>query len=356
MANVARDVIIPKQTGILRVVFLYVGQGDSTLLVVPSTSSYKYVLVDSHLDKELGGIDLVAMLTDLLDQKLDVFVNTHPHLDHLKGVKEIFGEVGTKEVWHSNHIPGGDHKDSYNDLKEVIDKIGEENVYHLKGSRELNKLDDEYYGLGDIDFNILSPAEYVTDEIADEKPEERYRRIHEQCGVIKFIYGTEPKEVLITGDSNSVAWKEHITEYHKERLPSFLMTASHHGSNSFFKQNEEDEEYTDHLAAINPTHLVVSAPKQSESKHGHPADEAMKIYRRFVAHDNIYHLGKNRECVILDIYSNGETELLVDKDLVAQYGFKEDDGGKGGKKGAVTSFGIVGTKIDNKPMGSIDVV
>ena len=351
MANTAKGVIIPQQAGVFRVVFLYVGQGDSTLLVIPSANSYKYVLVDSHLDKKLGGIDIVAMLADLLDQKLDVFVNTHPHIDHLKGVKEVFDKVGIKEIWHSGHIPGGDHKESYKDLKKIIDEIGEKKTYLLKGSRQLNKLDDKEYDLGDVSFNVLSPAEYVIDEIADEKPEERYRRIHEQCGVIKFIYGTEPKEILITGDSDSVAWKEHITEYHKERLPSFLMTASHHGSKTFFRQNEDEEEYTDHLDMISPSHLVVSAPKQSESKHGHPADEAMTIYKKYVAESNVYHLGKNRECLIVDIYPSGEVELLFDRDLVAQYGLKNDDDEKGGKKEIVSTFSIVGTKIDNKPMG-----
>ncbi len=193
MSNTAKNVIIPQQAGVFRVVFLYVGQGDSTLLVVPSADSYKYLLVDCHLDKDLGGIDVATMLADLLDQELDIFVNTHPHIDHLKGVKEIFDEVGIKEVWHSGHIPGGDHKESYKDLKKIIDEIGETNVYTMKGSRERNKLDDIEYALGDIDFNVLSPAEYVIDEIADEKPEDRYRRIHEQCGVIKFVMERNPK-------------------------------------------------------------------------------------------------------------------------------------------------------------------
>ena len=35
MGNKAQDIIIPKEKHVFRTVFLYVGQGDATLLVIP---------------------------------------------------------------------------------------------------------------------------------------------------------------------------------------------------------------------------------------------------------------------------------------------------------------------------------
>lgn len=50
MSNKAKEIIIPNRSGVFRIVFLYVGQGDATLLVVPDGPAYQYVLVDSNHD------------------------------------------------------------------------------------------------------------------------------------------------------------------------------------------------------------------------------------------------------------------------------------------------------------------
>lgn len=347
--NYAQDLIIPKINGVFRTVFLYVGQGESTLLVIPDGQGWKYMLIDTNTDVENGGIDVVKLLKDLLDNGLDVFVNTHPHNDHLKGLKAIYDAVTIKEVWHSGHTPGKAHYDAYEELRDVMSHIGSKNIFRLKGSNEENKLDDKSYSLGDIGFNVLSPAEYVADEIADEKPEDRYNRIHEQCGVIKFFYGTERKCILITGDTDKAAWQIHITDYHRKRLSSDILSAAHHGSRTFFKDNEDDEEpFEEHLKAIGPSHLVISAPKQSESPHGHPHDDAMELYRKYVDEDNLYHLGKNRESVIVDIYDDGDIEVKPDKDLVEHYGFKSEDSTS---KSFGVGVGIATPKMDRKTMG-----
>jgi len=330
MSNKAKDVIIPSSSGVFRIVFLYVGQGDSTLLVIPDGSSYKYVLIDSNHGASAGGIDLVKMFKDLFaesDDLLHVYMNTHPHKDHVGKVKELYDEIGMNELWHSGHKPGKDHDEAYKDLQYVIKKLGEDKVRLLKGSNDDNKIDDEIIKIGDVNYTILAPAEYVVDDIEDEKSEDRYKRIHEQCGVLQFKYGSSEKQVLVSGDADYVAWKNYITKYHKIKLPSTVLRSSHHGSNSFFWEGDTEKEdaYTEHLDSINPEHIIVSAPKKSESRHNHPDDKAMDIYRNKVGKDNVYHLGKNRECVIVDITDDGSLDLTVDKTLVKSYGITSDD-------------------------------
>jgi len=352
VANKAKEIIIPDK-GVFRTIFLYVGQGDSTLMVIPDGVSHKYVLVDSHQDEKCGGIDIVRLLVDLFEddkRKLDVYINTHPHNDHLGKVKDIYKKIGILQVWHSGHKPGGEHKDVYTDLEYVIKELDKKNVFCLKGSCEENKIDDKEVKLGNINYNILAPAEYVADEIEDEKPEDRYRRIHEQCGVIRFKYGKNEKQILLTGDADYDAWTKHITEYHKDRLPSFVLSAVHHGSNTFFWAGDpkKEEPYTKHLNVIKPKYIVISAPKKNESVHGHPDTKAVALYKKQVGDEGVHHLGEKRECVVVDITDEGDIDIYPDDTLVETYGIDKDKGS--GTEGKKFYTGIV-TKIDHKPMG-----
>lgn len=102
--------------------------------------------------------------------------------------------------------------------------------------------------LGLIDFQVLSPAQYLCEDIQEGDADERNKRIHEQRGVIKFTYGANPKSILMTGDSDKEAWIEHITEYHKDSLPANVLSASYHGSRTFFKNGKDDKDvYETHI-------------------------------------------------------------------------------------------------------------
>lgn len=366
--TIAEKILKPTKAGIFRSVFLYTGQGETTLLIIPTgpnPSDYMYVLLDSDLDKEPKEVDLVRLFKDLFKNSgaLAVFINTHPHDDHLGGIKEIYDEVGFKEVWHSNHNPGKKKGDSFEDFKYVLKKVGKANEYHLKGTSEANKIrktdDTEVIKkLGNVDYIILSPAEYLCDEIEGEKPDVRYSRIHEQCGVLKFTYGKKPKSILFTGDSDKEAWQSHITDYHKKRLSAIVLSASHHGSRTFFKTDEDDEDvYVDHIEAIEPAYIIISAPKQEDSPHDHPHDDAMELYKQYVDEDGIYHLGDGPDSVIVDIDDEGNLSIDTDTELIEAYSDDGDDGEDGGKyKNLSKSYPYIvpsTTRIDNKPMGQI---
>jgi len=225
MANTARQLLWPSDPDTLvRVVFLHVGQGASAIVLAADGSSYKSLLVDINLDPKNGGIDVPRLIKDLVGEDgLDVFVNTHPHNDHLCGLVDLSDEVEIGEVWHSGHVPGPKHCDRYKDLQEVIKKVkkaGGSEVL-LQGSRSPSTI-------GEVDYYVLSPAEYVVDEIGDETDEVRYRRIHEHCAVLKF--GSDDKWIMIPGDADRDAWELHITNYHKsayQLLCSERLTTDH---------------------------------------------------------------------------------------------------------------------------------
>jgi competence protein ComEC len=293
--------------GTFRTVFLHVGQGDATLMLIPDGERHQFVLIDSNKCDE--SVDIANLLKDQIPNNELIFINTHPHKDHLKGINEIHKAVNIREIWHSGHVPHRDNREEYNKMKEVVSKIGEENEYYLRGSREANMVHADSKEtskvekkIGDVDFRIFSPAKYVCEEIDDEDAKTRKKRIHEQCGVVKFTY--ECKSILITGDADKAAWAEHITPYYKDLLEANVLTASHHGSRSFFKDGEDDESpFTAHIEEIKPEYLVISAPKKSQFDHPH--NDAMEIYREYVSEERIFNLGEKEQSLIVDIDSDG---------------------------------------------------
>ncbi len=325
--NKARDLLWPTDTGILvRFVFLNVGQGSSTIVLVRSADTYKVILVDINLDSENEGIDVPALIADLLDgDSLEVFVNTHPHMDHLRGISELAQKVEINEVWHSGHKPGKKHGDAYKDLCNLIEKVTKDGGREVKllGSRDQNSIFDAHY-------YVLAPAEYVCDEIEGEDPEARSRRIHEQCAVLRF--GLGDNWGLLPGDADRDAFEKRITDYHKDRLSSVVLAAAHHGSRTFFRYEETDNPYLKGLDTIAPKHVVISAPRQDESKHNHPHDDAVKFYEDKVGSENVYHTGSERHSYTFDIRDDGtESDIISDDgELRCAYPLGDGCGDKGG--------------------------
>lgn len=306
--------IFKPEKWIFRIIFLYVWQGESTLMIIPNGENHKYVLVDSNIiedDKKF--INISNLLKWVIVKNELIFINTHPHKDHLKWVDKIHEELWIWEIWHSWHTPHKDNKEEYEKMENIIDDIWDKNEYYLKWSNDINhihsdkeensKIDKKIW---DIDFQVFSPAQYIIDEIDNETEDDRRKRIHEQCGVIKFTY--KDKSILITWDSDKEAWKEYITEYHKDVLQSDILSASHHWSRSFFKNWENDEDiFEEHIEKINPSYLVVSAPKNSQFEHPH--SDAMEIYEKYVKKENIYNLWDKEKSLIIDINNNWEISI-----------------------------------------------
>ncbi len=345
MSTPARDLLWPSDPSVLvRVAFLHVGQGSSTLALIGDGANYRVLLIDINIDHERGGIDVPELVSDLLDDatSLDAFVNSHPHSDHLRGVVELSKKVSIQSIWHSGHKPGKDHDEAYKDLQKVIKKVKKEGgtEVELEASKSPQLV-------GDAEVYVLSPAEYVVDEIENEKPEERYRRIHEQCAVLRI--GLDKTWIMIPGDADRDAWEKHITKYHKKRLPSVVLAAAHHGSRTFFTYDEKDEPYRDALDAIDPTYVVISAPTADESPHNHPHEDAVELYEDKTGADNVLHTGENRYSFICDIFRDGKYSVYDDKgELCENY---SSDSGDSEKEKAALVAPAIRTRVDQRPMG-----
>jgi beta-lactamase superfamily II metal-dependent hydrolase len=351
----------------MRVFFLYVGQGEATFALVPDgVGGHRSMLIDCNRAPSLGGVDLVAFLDDVLGRDdprangqpfLDVFVNTHPHNDHLGGIDKIRDSVFVNEVWHSGHKPSREHDGPYQDLRKLIKQVtkrgGKEET--LLGSRTPTSW-------GAAEIQVLSPAEYIVDEIEDEEPGARDRRIHDQCAVLRLSYGSlwAQARILITGDSDKTAWQR-ITPYHgrpdENRVASEVLSASHHGSYTFFKDRQDDPEpYTEHLDAIAPTHVIISAPDQDDSKHGHPDDEAVEHYEAKVGRHNVHHMGSRAWTFVVDVRADGGYHLFSDRGQLAKAfpleDAKNDSGPGNGGGGTASTFEVISRVEKSRPMGA----
>lgn len=368
MSTVAESVILPDDSSVFRSVFLYVGQGDSTIHIIPDgNGGRKFVLVDINLDEKLGGTDVVRLLEDLLPKDaagkpvLDLFINTHPHNDHICGLDEVNKRIRVKEVWHAGFEPSDIHSGNYRHLMQLVDDVkrreGGDAVFEYQGTRK----DTE---IGTVDAHIVSPAKYVKDDIDELSGEERDCRIHEYCGVIRLGYGSagRHRHVLHAGDSDRCAWEEHILgedDYHADRLPSAVLNAAHHGSRSFFRNSEEDAPYEHHLKVIDPTWVIISSPALKDSPHGHPHGDAVELYVKHVREqkaENVVTLGDAREARIYDVYLDGTHVMDSDNGELADAYSLGDDGDKGSggtKKAATVVAPAVITKVDrSRPMGA----
>ena len=321
----ARSVLWPDDNRVVvRVCFLYVGQGSSLVFLVRDVDTYRVLLADVNLDEARGGIDVPALLKDL-SPTLTAFINTHPHDDHLRGVKEVGQAVDVEQIWHSGHKPGRRAGNYYCDLTDLIavvkEKHGDDAIVQLEGSRSEKPLFD-------AGLYVLAPAQHVCDDVNDEDPDARYCRIHENCSVLRI--GKDPSWILVTGDADLVAFRDHIGEYHAERLPAVTLDASHHGSRSFFMGSKDDEPFLAALKKIAPKYVVISAPTAADSPFDHPHEDALKLYADQVGEENIFHTGASRESFLFDIFEDGtHGEMQNDGGALAEaYGLdSSDDGG-----------------------------
>jgi competence protein ComEC len=356
--SITNDILGPLDPDTMRIIFLYVGQGEATLVLMPNgQGQHLSMLIDCNLGASLKGINVPTFLKDILPSSvsglplLDVFVNTHPHSDHLGGLDEVCRTVQVGAVWHSGHVPSSAHEGPYGNLDKLIRDVRRRGgaEIRLEGSRV-----PMTWGAGEV--HVLSPAEYIVDSVADETPEQRDARIHDQCAVLRLSYGSPGSKtsILITGDSDKKAWIR-ITGYHgrpeDNRVHSHIFSAPHHGSYTFFKdRNDDPDPYEEHLRAIAPERIIISAPDSGDSKYGHPDGYALERYENAVGKDFVHHMGSRGWSFFVDAYANGEYTLGDDRgELARAFDFDDDGGGGTGRKPAPA---VVSRVERSRPMGS----
>jgi len=195
------------------------------------------------------GLDWPSPLENLKSKirNLDVVVITHPHQDHLTGLREVCDWFKPRALWHNGRYCKPDPV--YDDWN-FYEKLRNGNISYCKPVRverghSLTVDDTTVYVTAPSSPNLLGTAE------------------DENNNSIILAITTGKSKVVITGDSEKEQW---ATTDLRPLANAAVFLASHHGRDDGF--------FEPALRVIKPQHIVISC--------GGPCDtDAITKYERF---------------------------------------------------------------------------
>lgn len=222
----------------LRIYFIDVGQGDSSLIITPNN---KKVLIDgggtmnSTGSFDVGEDTLLPYLLNRRIKKLDYIMISHFDADHCQGLIAILNSIKVKNIIISKQA---EKVYNYEKIMGIIvnKKI---NITVIKRGDVIN-VDNN------VDIKILYPENKLY-----------FDDINSNSIVAKLIYNEFT--MLFTGDIESKA-EERIVSIAKNELKSTILKVAHHGS-----KTSTTEEI---LNAVNPKIALIGVGK--DNKFAHP--------------------------------------------------------------------------------------
>lgn len=228
----------PEVSGVLKVHFIDVGQGDSILI----QSGAENMLVDAGTNE--SGQAVAAYLKSLGISRLSYLIGSHPHEDHIGGMDDIIRsfDVGTVIMPDVSHTTR-----TYED---VLDSLLEKDL------RVVKPTPGDTYTLGEAAFTILSPSAEVA-ELAVKNGD-----LNNVSVGIRVTFGSNA--FVMCADAEALSEKA-MTESGIP-LKADVLKLGHHGSST-----STCDEF---LQAVNPSYAVISCGK--DNTYGHPHKETME--------------------------------------------------------------------------------
>jgi competence protein ComEC len=231
--------------GKLSAYFLDVGQGDAELLVFGNRT----ILIDAGETEQ--GDRVVADLQELGVTRIDLLVATHPHSDHIGGMRKVLETFSVGQVLDAG-VPST--SPIYEHLLEEIEKEGI--PYRVAEQGQTIDLDPS------LRILVLSP---VKERLSDDP--------NENSVVLRISYGTI--SFLFTGDMGGGA-EDALTKTGYP-LDAQILKVGHHGS-----EYSTSKEF---LARVHPEVAIIEVGK--DNPYGHPhqqtlqrlADTGATVYR-----------------------------------------------------------------------------
>lgn len=185
--------------------------GDSALLISPEGQT---MLIDAG-HPESGPI-IIDFLNDLGIKKIDYFVASHPHIDHIGGFPAIAEEFEIGIAYRSNIEYT---TNTYNNYVNAMEK-------HSIPVEYLQEGDEMDFG-EEIKIKIYNPEAEV--EYPKDFPENSTQFLNDNSIVMKFSYGES--SALFGGDIYMTRERMLIRKYGEE-LQADIFKANHHGGDT----------------------------------------------------------------------------------------------------------------------------
>ena len=201
-------------TNNLKIHFIDVGQGDSTLICTPSG---KKILIDGGGSRDenydVGESTLLPYLLDRRVNKIDYVIISHFDADHAQGLEAILESIKVKYVIISKQASPSSQ------YEEIIDICNKKKIKIIVVKRG-DKIEIDNYTF----FEIFHPGEKMLDDGKG--------GLNANAIVAKLYYKLNNKKyftVLFTGDIEMDAEAELVKEF-GDKLKSDILKVAHHGS------------------------------------------------------------------------------------------------------------------------------
>ncbi|MDD2587141.1 MAG: ComEC/Rec2 family competence protein, partial [Syntrophomonadaceae bacterium] len=221
--------------GVLEVVFIDVGQGDSTLLKTPGG---KFLLIDGGGSDfyDVGTRKLLPYLHHRGIRELFMVINTHPDTDHLQGLEKVVAELPVKCISLPASLVGADE---YSNLKQAAQGRNIPLV-PLQSGHELNIEKG-------LEMRVIYPD---ADKYAG-------RDYNEQSLVLDTRMGNF--SILLTGDATTESLQKILNS--RTVKPVTIVKVPHHGSKGSLLPEFYEK--------ANPLYAVISSGKNNPFGHPH---------------------------------------------------------------------------------------
>lgn len=224
----------------LKIYFIDVGQGDSTLIVTPRN---KKILIDGGGDEkyDIGKNVLIPFLLAKKIDTLDYVIVSHFDTDHVGGLLTVMEELNVKQVIISKQ---GEKSDNFQKFKEIAYKKKIKVLTVEKGDRlQIEK---------DLYLDFLWP---------NNKKMINTNRLNNNSIVCKLCY--KKFSIIFTGDIEEIAEKQVLQEYRNnlQVLNSIILKVAHHGSKTSSIQ--------DFIKEVEPEIALIGVGENN--KFGHPS-------------------------------------------------------------------------------------
>lgn len=250
----------------LRVIFMHVGQGDASLVLLPNGKS---VLVDSGpawYGGRSNSRSIISTLDELNIDAIDVLIHTHPHADHIGSSKRLIEEGRIRQIAHSGYPYSSNTHISWLETARRMDVP----VLLLAQGETLN-LDPA------VLIRILSPSSGVHSFSANNSS----ITVHIQY---------EETAALLMGDAEFELESRLIAMY-DSTLAAQIIKIGHHGSKTSSSSRL--------LRLVNPAYAVISAGLNN--RYSHPSPEVFDRLQKY----NIPHWDlREREALFLESDGN----------------------------------------------------
>ena len=243
--------LLSRPDGNLRVYFLDVGQGDSTLIVTPGG---KQVLVDGGPGAETATAALGRDLP-LGDRSLDLVVLTHLDDDHGRGLFQVLERYSVRALMVGSGVAGSPE---FAEWQSVLDRLDVPRIEVQRGLRvELEP---------GVVIEALNPQPGAVPWPTRDR--------NNNSVVLRLVY--DRAVFLLTGDIEAEA--EALLARGPEALDSVVLKVSHHGSATSTIQPFLDR--------VSPLIAVVSAGEGNSF--GHPDPDLTGRLNASVGADRVY--------------------------------------------------------------------